>query len=157
MNNIEQIASMLNVEINEVFCVLADINSFWYYVFRSDGLYKALADGESFYEAPDSDFVDIVTGAVPIIKKPWKPNKNELYYVIDYNPRTQEFYPKVLNWCEDREDILFYYIGNYYKTQEEAIKHKTEWATFYTDIMRGKRDILSEWINNGAQNCQRNK
>lgn len=74
---------------------------------------------------PDVLF-DLLTGKLGIKRKPWKPKANERYYVIEETGLASEEV-----WWDECIDIMFYKLGNCYRTTEEAEAHRDKWVTFY--------------------------
>lgn len=115
MNNTEKIFEMLGVEPNEVFeadftgelkdyCLDKDLN---------------LRNVGGSFLSPRRT-IAIISGEIPIVKKPWKPKEKEEYWYI---------YPggDVLRTSINSEcllDIGNLSLGNYFKTEKEAEDNK---------------------------------
>ena len=73
-----------------------------------------------------SALTNILNGNYKIKRKPWKPNIDDMYYYVDelgcicFDP-----------WVNDALDLMFYKLGNCYKTKEDAEKDKDKWIAFY--------------------------
>lgn len=70
---------------------------------------------------------DLCTGAYGIKRKPWKPENNEYYYIVD--PDGSICFDE---WCMDNSiDLNYYKLGNCYRTREEAEANRNKWVAFY--------------------------
>lgn len=82
-NLIPEICKMLGVEIGEEFQVKGDDNEMTY-IFTDDGLKVTFAGGIEISQiAINSDFVALVMGKDEIVKLPWKPKKDDVYYTFE--------------------------------------------------------------------------
>ena len=120
MNYYKQFAEMLGLELEQEF-VLTDVDGN-----RKDKYtYKITEDG-LLYKSPTFNWAisslgtigKILDGDVKAVPKPWKPKKGETYW---YYPNP--IYFGVINsyvWNDDLTDLLFWKVGNCFKTEEEA-------------------------------------
>ena len=120
MNYYKQFAEMLGLELEQEF-VLTDVEGN-----RKDKYtYKITEDG-LLYKSPTFNWAisslgtigKLLDGDVKSIPKPWKPKKGETYW---YYPNP--IYFGVINsyvWNDDLTDLLFWKVGNCFKTEEEA-------------------------------------
>ena len=56
-----------------------------------------------------------------IIKKPWKPKYDDIYWYASIDGRIYS-----CTWTEHNNDVHRYILGNCFKAKEEAQKHKTD-------------------------------
>ena len=120
MNYYKQFAEMLGLELEQEF-VLTDVDGE-----RKDKYtYKITEDG-LLYKSPTFNWAisslgtigKLLDGDVKAVPKPWKPKKGETYW---YYPNP--IYFGVINsyvWNDDLTDLLFWKVGNCFKTEEEA-------------------------------------
>lgn len=126
MNYWKQFAEMLGLELEQEF-VLTDVD-----VNRKDKYtYKITEDG-LLYKSPTFNWAisslgtigKLLDGDVKAVPKPWKPKKGETYW---YYPNP--IYFGVINsyvWNDDLTDLLFWKVGNCFKTEEEAATNGKE-------------------------------
>ena len=120
MKYYKQFAEMLGLELEQEF-VLTDVDGN-----RKDKYtYKITEDG-LLYKSPTFNWAisslgnigKLLDGDVKAVPKPWKPKKGETYW---YYPNP--IYFGVINsyvWNDDLTDLLFWKVGNCFKTREEA-------------------------------------
>ena len=120
MNYYKQFAEMLGLELEQEF-VLTDLDGN-----RKDKYtYKITEDG-LLYKSPTFNWAisslgtigKLLDGDVKAVPKQWKPKKGETYW---YYPNP--IYFGVINsyvWNDDLTDLLFWKVGNCFKTEEEA-------------------------------------
>lgn len=113
-----EVAEMLGVRIGERFEIDTLEGVFTLY---GEGLYSMATQSMR----PDVMF-DLLTGKLNIKRKPYKPDLNERYYVIEETGMVSEEV-----WWDDCIDIMFYKLGNCYRTAEEAEAHVDKWKAFY--------------------------
>ena len=118
MNYMEKVANMLGVEIGQYFEIGGLYGT---YFLANSGLYHV----ESGYEV-EKTLSDLLSGKCKIKHKPWKPKYGEHYYCVGStgNAHREQWYGDVL-------DILYYKVGNCYKTYEEAKANLDKWTAFY--------------------------
>ena len=118
MNYMKEVAKMLGVEIGEVFEIGPHHVE---YVLSDCGLFNV----RSHNKANDT-FISLLTDGATIKRKPWKPNIEDFYYIIDESGQSSS-----AQWYDDSIDINYYKIGNCYKTREEAEANREKWKSFY--------------------------
>lgn len=77
----------------------------------------------------------LLTGALTLKRKPWKPTFRERYYYYDSDEKLiydTEYYGEMM-------DLTLYKIGNCYRTREAAEANKDKWKEFY------ESDRVWEW------------
>lgn len=113
-----EVAEMLSVRVGERFEIDTLEGVFTLY---SEGLYSMATQSMR----PDVMF-DLLTGKLSIKRKPWKPKADERYYVIEETGLVSEEV-----WWDECIDIIFYKLGNCYRTIEEAEANRDKWIAFY--------------------------
>lgn len=113
-----EVAETLGVRVGERFEIDTLEGVFTLY---GEGLYSMATQSMR----PDVLF-DLLTGKLGIKRKPWKPKANERYYVIQETGLVSEE-----EWWDECIDIMFYRLGNCYRTIEEAEAHRDKWIAFY--------------------------
>ena len=120
MNNWGKFAEMLGLELEQEF-VLTDVDGN-----RKDKYtYKITEDG-LLYKSPTFNWSisslgtigKLLDGDVKAVPKPWKPKKGDIYsYYINstYFDGTNS-----CRWTDEGLDLLFWKVGNCFKTDEEA-------------------------------------
>ena len=120
MNNWGKFAEMLGLELEQEFVITDDDGN------RKDKYtYKITEDG-LLYKSPTFNWAisslgtigNLLNGDYKVVSKPWKPKKGETYW---YYPNP--IYFGVINsyvWNDDLTDLLFWKVGNCFKTEEEA-------------------------------------
>lgn len=120
MNYYKQVAKMLGVELNEEF----DVN------YMNGYRYQLTEDGLMFKDKLSTTWLGysspilskLLRGDYSIVKLPWKPKNGEHYYVYStYHKTVIE-----TNWLGVTEDLLYWNIGNCFRTREEASKKGKE-------------------------------
>ena len=137
MNYMNQIAQMLGVELEEEF-YLEDVTDGYYFsddnfkkvTFRlSDtGMFRKDKNTETGWKDLTCYLMAILTGRYTIVKKPWKPKKDEKYYYVSLFKEIVQTY-----FCEDHNDVMRYQLGNYFRTKEEITPEVLEetWKRCY--------------------------
>lgn len=127
-NNMEEVAKLLGVELNEEFeIVFAPPSSCYAKV-------KLTTDGAKVIDTNVYDVFNLKTyllehlikGVYEIKRKPWKPKFNEKYYSVGVDGSIEDG-----TWLNDFLDYTLYKIGNCYRTIEEARTNRVKWGTFY--------------------------
>lgn len=124
MNYMEQVAHMLGVELDEEF-YLEDVTDGGYYItYDNDKTVFRLSNSgilredkhiaNSWIDSTYHYLLGLLMGRYAIVKKPWKPKKDEKYYYV--SPLKKIFQT---NFYEDCNDIMRYVLGNCFKTEEE--------------------------------------
>lgn len=118
MNYMAEVAKILGVELGEEFKINVLLGT---YVFTHDGLHEA------DYGADCSIVLTkLLSGEYVVRRKPWKPKDNEVYYRInDIGNVTID------TWDGLDLDIIFYKLGNCYRTRDEAEANHDKWVSFY--------------------------
>ena len=118
MNNWGKFAEMLGLELEQEF-VLTDVDGN-----RKDKYtYKITEDG-LLYKSPTFNWAisslgtigKLLDGDVKAVPKPWKPEKEEKYWIYLYGLK-QIIYR---TWSEGTYDLLLWKVGNCFKTRDEA-------------------------------------
>lgn len=117
MNHMKNIANMLNLEFGENFNINGCEGE---YYLTEQGLF----DKEGSLRT--GLLCGILSGVYTIIKKPWKPKYNEMYYYVD---KSGEICSEC--WNNDVIDWNAYKLRNCYKYREYAEKHIDKWVKFY--------------------------
>ena len=122
-NYMAEVAKLLGVELGESFKITSDTHGDYqnYYRFTENNCLEMSDDGVEWKMINAEVLLKrILMGNIRIIKLPWKPQKDEKYYIpcININPvhMYDEYY-----WNNDNIDIGYYRMGLVCKTQEEAI------------------------------------
>ena len=122
MNHMAEIAKMLGVELDEEF----ECSNGHKYILREDGIFESkYIDGFSTNKFAPA-LVALLNGEIVIKHKPWKPSEGDRYWHIS-STGSAAYY----RWIDHPIDILFYKIGNCYRTQEEAEANRDKWVAFY--------------------------
>lgn len=131
MNYMEQVAQMLGVELGEEFKIKDPKNGEIYNVvfkFDNSGLVRREPKPKRVW-IPDSGALhQLIIGGFEVVKKPWKPKKDEKYYYVSLLKGIVQTY-----FCEDHNDIMRYVLGNYFQTKEEITPEVLEetWKRCY--------------------------
>lgn len=114
MNYYKQVAEMLGVELNEKFMLKDEDNDFLPRTYRitDEGLMF------EFGGVPETSrkLLDIISGRLTIVKFPWKPKTDEIYYY--YSPYEGLTFQEI--WLNTAGDYCMWKIGNCFRTREEA-------------------------------------
>ena len=121
MNYYKQFAEMLGLELEQEFVLTDDDGN------RKDKYtYKITEDGLLYKSPPFINWSisslgtigKLLDGDVKAVPKPWKPKKGDIYsYYINstYFDGTNS-----CRWTDEGLDLLFWKVGNCFKTEEEA-------------------------------------
>lgn len=118
MNYWKKFAEMLGLELEQEF-VLTDVDGN-----RKDKYtYKITEDG-LLYKSPTFNWSisslrtigKLLDGYVKAVPKPWKPEKEEKYWIYLYGLKQITY----RTWSEGNYDLLLWNAGNCFKTEEEA-------------------------------------
>lgn len=119
MNYWKQFAEMLGLELEQEF-VLTDVDGkrkdIFTYKITEDGIFYKLKISNDWFKTELVD--ELLNGCIKAVPKPWKPKKGETYW---YYSSLIHF--GVINsyvWNDDLTDLLFWKVGNCFKTDEEA-------------------------------------
>lgn len=135
MNYMNQIAQMLGVELDEEFYLKSVEYGYYFLDDRSKkATFKLSLSGmmtnyhNDEWKSADECLVSLLEGAYTIVKKPWKPKKDEKYYCV-------LLYKEIVYTCffEDYDDIMRYQLGNCFRTKEEITPEVLEetWQRCY--------------------------
>lgn len=121
MNKWKEFAEMLSLELEQEF-VLTDvdgnrINELTYKITEYGPLCRSLIVND-WLTVSLITFKKIMDGDYKVVTKPWKPKKGDIYsYYINstYFDGTNS-----CMWTDDGLDLLFWKVGNCFKTDEEA-------------------------------------
>lgn len=118
MNYYKKIAEMLGVELEEEFklkpsCLEKPWNCL--YRFSKDGLENKYSD-LSWVKCEKGAIDNILIGQTEVIKIPWKPKTGEPYWY--YSVGLKE--ANLTQWEDKLWDLLYWKVGNFFKTKEEA-------------------------------------
>ena len=119
-----EVAKLLGVEIGEEFEISNNGNAV--VKLTKSGLEIVSCLGPLIDNAESVCLRNLLTGGYIIKRKPWKPKDNDHYYRINEcgNVECDE-------WLSFGEDIVWYKLGNCYRTKEEAEANRDKWLAFY--------------------------
>nr|DAG48398.1 MAG TPA: hypothetical protein [Caudoviricetes sp.] len=122
-NKMAEVAKLLGVELDEVFLFKGRSGCYTYYPkthlkFTENGL-KESADRTSWHSAAAWTWKGLITGALQIIKLPWKPSYNDIYYMPTVVSRGK--YLKLF-WTGSEGDKSSYQQGLICRTKEGAVE-----------------------------------
>lgn len=118
MNYMEQVANMLGVKLGEKFKLkdkCGEVSPNKYYL--SDA---GLINEDTAWES-GTRFTNILTGALTIVKKPFKPKMGEVYFCVCEDGEVRKF-----RWCGCTFDYLLFNSGNCFRTEEEITEETKE-------------------------------
>lgn len=127
MTMMEEIMEKLGVELNEVFCISVNGSKLNGFRFIEKGPKDIVF--EDIQNRGYDYFYDIMNGAAIIIKKPWIPKENEVYWFVQHNCKVHKHTNRLEQY--DFNSIL---LRNCYKTEEEARKYVEYWKRVYKDM-----------------------
>lgn len=125
-NKMEQVAKILGVELGEEFDI-GEYPDYSPYYFTEKGL-----DRRGFVCSYDNlNYVlnELLTGKLTLKKRPFRPARAEMYFHVN----TAGEVGGVLN-DHDVFDYACIFLGNCYKTPEEATAHADEWRLKIKDF-----------------------
>lgn len=115
MNYYKEVADLLGLELDEEFSLKnkeGELLSKNYRISQIAGL--LIKYGDEWHQSGYLD--EIISGKLTVVKLPWKPYLTEPYYVYSTYHKTV-----IENkWLGVTEDLLYWKIGNCFKTREEA-------------------------------------
>lgn len=124
MNYMKQVAEMLGVEMRERF----DLKNAHNYTIKdcyldNDGLHNSRSI------IIECDFADILNGNAEIIKRPFRPKFGDTYYTIKYcgNIEFTKYEGVTI-------DLMAVYMGNCFRTEDEAEAHKDEIMAKFREV-----------------------
>lgn len=119
VNHMKDVAKLLDVELGEVFkIVYKDTISSFYYRFTKETIIECSGDNINWKVSELTYLGDLILGNIQIIKLPWKPKKDEFYYMPAMDNESGYYF---MNWLNDDSDKLCYHKGLVCRTKEEAI------------------------------------
>lgn len=119
MNKWKEFAEILELELEQEF-LLTDVDGnrkdIFTYKITEDGIfYKSKISNDWF----KTELVDaLLNGCIKAVPKPWKPKKGDIYsYYIN-----STYFDGInsCKWTDEGLDLLFWKVGNCFKTDEEA-------------------------------------
>ena len=144
MNRMKEIATILDVELNEPFDIInVDSNNKFPLSFCLSHKGLMYAD-ESNYSSNEFSFSDllqkILIGEYKIIKKPFVPIDGNIYWMVTFDGK-----PKTFRFNETSpEHLLLYEAKKIYNTCNEAIKHskedKADWEDMLYNLLKDMED-----------------
>ena len=121
MNKWKQFAEILELDLEQEF-LLTDVDGNTkgelIYKFTEDGLLYKSPTLVKWSKSSSGTILRLVNGDYKVVSKPWKPKKGEIYsYYINstYFDGTNS-----CMWTDEGLDLLFWKVGNCFKTREEA-------------------------------------
>ncbi len=128
-NNMEKVANMLGVELNEKFELVFPPNSTCRatVMLTVDGAKVIDTNVYDIYNFKAYLLQNLIKGCYGIKRKPWKPMYNDKYYSIGIDGTVEDG-----TWLNDFLDYSLYKLGNCYRTPEEAKNNRDKWGTFYS-------------------------
>lgn len=119
-NLIPGIAEMLGLEIGEKF-KLNDEHSTLTYMFEDERLVYYDDEHETIVkEVKCNEFIALISGSFRVIKLPWKPKVNEMYYTFCKNKDGDRLKIERRKWIKAIGEIALFKMGWVYQTLEEA-------------------------------------
>lgn len=115
MNYYKKITEMLGVELNEEFSLKNnddEILSSNYKITASDGL--LFKWGNNWGRS--NRIIEIISGRLTIVKLPWKPKKDEMYWFYGISLEQALW----ATWRLNSSDFCMWKTGNCFRTEEEA-------------------------------------
>lgn len=114
MNYYEEISKMLGVELDEEFKLSFTKN--FVYKITLDGLMVRQLGEFEWCESVPVTLTKLFEGKYSVVKLPWKPNfMNEYYAYSTYSNAAVRLF-----WKGITEDLLYWKLGNCFRTREEA-------------------------------------
>ena len=117
MNHMEEVARMLGVELGDIFKIYGERFKVVDEVFHINE--KGLIDGDG--RTWSGVLIRLITGEYTLKKIPWKPKNGDRYFAVMTDRETD-----CNRWGDDCIDFSFYFAGNCFKTEEEALAHAPE-------------------------------
>ena len=144
-NKMAEVAKLLGVELNEVFFVKGCSSCYTYYSktylkFTESGL-KDSVNRTSWHSAAAWVWKSLITGALKINKLPWKPSRDDTYYMPSVT--SIDKYIKLF-WTGSKNDEDSYQQGLVFRTEKEAV----ELAEEMLDVARKKFAMAKEARDN---------
>lgn len=128
-NHMKDVAELLSVELNEEFEIvrIAGDNNKYFARLTINGIEVRDERKVRYIGIEDFLLTQLLIGRDYDIKHfPYKPKYRESYWYVTKNGDIE-----VDTWSSYSFDLIFYKIGNCYKSEEEARKHIEKWKKFY--------------------------
>lgn len=109
-NLIPQIAEMLGLQLGEEFKVQGHPGI---YQFELSGLYAKNSSAENI-------FGELLCGKVEVIKLPWKPKQDEVFYTFGIHATEYKWVVVSCKWWDNVKNLSLYKVGWIYRSQKEA-------------------------------------
>ena len=144
-NKMAEVAKLLGVELNEVFFVKGCSGCYTYYSktylkFTESGL-KDSVNRTSWHSAAAWVWKSLITGALKINKLPWKPSRDDAYYMPSVTS-IDKYIKLFLFFSKNDEDS--YQQGLVFRTEKEAVVLAEEML----DVARKKFAMAKEARDN---------
>ena len=144
-NKMAEVAKLLGVELDEVFFVKGCSGCYTYYSktylkFTESGL-KDSVNRTSWHSAAAWVWKSLITGALKINKLPWKPSRDDAYYMPSVTSIDKHI---KLFWTGSKNDEDSYQQGLVFRTEKEAV----ELAEAMLDVARKKFAMAKEARDN---------
>lgn len=121
MNKWKEFAGILSLELEQEF-VLTDVDGNrkdqFTYKITENGFLSKPPESIDWSVMPICTFtiVNLLSGNIKAVSKPWKPKKGEQYWFYSYSLK-HKYSNK---WDGGNYDLLLWKVGNFFKTEEEA-------------------------------------
>lgn len=132
-NYIPEVAKLLGVEIGEDFDLLnesGEIVVYSPYKFTGDSIIDYEGDALGGWR-----LWDLLTGEYTIQKRPWKPKKGELFWVINGKGNVEKYH-----FLNDMCDLALLNMGNCFPSKEVAKAAVPEMLEKFEEIKKGVRE-----------------
>lgn len=118
-NLIPEIAKMLGVELGEEFKVKGYEEMTFSLIYS--GLIIVYDDyPEMEWTSVNTIFDELLVGRLEIIKLPWKPKKDEVFYTFGIHATEDKWVVVSCKWWDNVKNLALYKIGWIYRSQAEA-------------------------------------
>lgn len=141
-NHMEEVAKMFGLELCEAFRIADNKNNNYpkYYRLSKKHGVETSCDNINWEKFSGKLLRLLMLGKVKIKKLPWKPKKNEYYFIPEIaNPEMFVFF----EWLNDNEDEYMYERGLVCRTEKEAIKKAKLLMEYF------KNNCIERTENNG--------
>lgn len=118
MNYMEQVSNMLGVKLGKNFKVKDNFGNVLpnKYYLSERGLINEGGECEN-----EPCFMDVLSGALTIVKRPFKPKMDEIYFCVCADGEVRK-----RHWCGGMFDYLLFNSGNCFRTKEEITEEIKE-------------------------------
>ena len=127
-NHMTEVAKLLGVELNEEFEIIFPAPSSCHAtaMFTDNGVQVIKHNVFDAYNFQIYLLKNLLTGYYSIKHMPWKPKYGEAYWCVNILDGV------ICNsWADMWMDIIYYKLGNCYRTNEEAEANIEKWKAFY--------------------------